>query len=239
MRLADLNDKFMVEDDEFLEKRKVFAKKLENKNQKNGIYDYIDHFALYAGKQTLGNKIATYEFLKQTIAIPGHVLEFGTWKGANLLFLAKTLDLLAPNSPKLVIGFDNFAGLPDPCAHDSIKSRKMVGMYEGDEAILRDAVDLFNYENYVHLVVGDATETIPNFATDNPEVMVSFAYIDFDLYEPVKKALSFLKERLFIGGFIVFDEAISSIWPGETVALLEFLEDCDCQCDQSPTGVGT
>jgi predicted O-methyltransferase YrrM len=122
-----------------------------------------------------------------------------------------------------VLGFDNFAGLPPPANEDGEFARSTVGKYKGDERILREAIHLFQLEEWVNLIVGDATGTIPEFEKAFPETLISLAYIDFDLYEPVKCALDFLSRRLAMGGIIVFDEAISRNWPGETLALLEHL----------------
>ncbi|MDF2178308.1 class I SAM-dependent methyltransferase [Aliiglaciecola sp. CAU 1673] len=220
MKLSELKDKFSRGDNEYLQRRKQFAEEIGEPR----LYERIDHFALYAGEQTLGNKLAVYEMLKETLSVPGHIAEFGTWKGANLMFMAKTLQLLSPNSTKMVLGFDNFSGLPSGDRKDGEHIKSLQGAYCGDEALLRKAISMFQYDDYVHLIVGDANQTIPQFANDNPEVLISLAYIDFDIYEPVKTALTFLEDRLAVGGIIAFDEAISAIWPGETVAMLEFLQ---------------
>ncbi len=211
--------KFSAGGNRFLENRAELAKAVGVPN----LYEFIDQFALYAGMQTLGNKLFTYELLKQTLDIPGHVMEFGCWKGANLMFMAKILALLQPHSIKRVIGFDNFSGLPEPTEVDGPFAKACVGRYCGDEALLSQAIQLFEFEGYVELVKGDALVTIPEFQRQRPEVLVSFAYIDFDLYEPVKVALTYLEEVLVVGGIVAFDEGIALSWPGETVALKEFL----------------
>ena len=99
------------------------------------------------------------------------------------------------------------------------------GKYKGDYFHLCELIKLFDYEDYVKLIAGDAIETIPIFRDQNPEMLVSFAYVDFDLYEPVMMALNFLENVISIGGLIVFDEAIDSRWPGETIAMKEFLSE--------------
>ena len=77
----------------------------------------------------------------------------------------------------------------------------------GDELNLRAAIDLFGMKSRIKLFVGDALETIPKFHKNNPESKCSFAYLDFDLYEPTKTALNHLNDSISIGGVIVFDEA--------------------------------
>ena len=205
--------------DDFLVARQEFADSLG----KPDLYQYIDHFGLYAGQQTISSKLFIYDLLKECLEVPGHVLEFGCWKGSNLLFLAKVLYSFQPNSPKRLFGFDNFSGLPAPTDSDGEVAALSQGMYKGDERVLRSALELFGLQEKVNLVVGDATQTIPRFRYDHPEIMVSFAFFDFDLYEPTKAALELIDDALVPGGIVVFDQAGTQDWPGETLALAEHL----------------
>lgn len=207
-------------EDSFLSKREKFAKFLGNED----LYEYIDQFSLYAGEHTIGNKLFTYELLKKTKKVPGHIAEFGCWKGSNLMFLAKIKYLLEPHSHKKIIGFDNFSGLPKSSKIDGKYASSQTGNYCGDETILKAAIELFNYEDTVELVIGDAIKTIPKYMESNKELILSFAYIDFDLYEPCKSALKMINDSLSVGGIIAFDEAITKEWPGETLAMKEFLK---------------
>lgn len=206
--------------DKFLEARLEFAKSLGAPD----LYDFIDHFSLFAGIYTLGSKIFTYEMLKNTVGIPGDVVEFGCWKGSNLMFLSKMLTLLEPNSPKKIVGFDNFSGLPSPVLEDGAFSISQIGKYKGNEEILRQAISLFDFQEKISLVVGDALKTIPKYKNENRHSVFSFCYLDFDLYEPTKVALDLIDESLSIGGVIVFDEALTSQWPGETIAMKEYIK---------------
>ncbi|NQV82480.1 MAG: class I SAM-dependent methyltransferase [Rhodospirillales bacterium] len=215
------SDKFSVENTAFLSRRDDFAAKVGAPD----LFSYMDQFGLYAGAQTIASRIAAYEALKQTLDVPGHIMEFGVWHGSNLLFMAKLLKLMRPNTAKQVIGFDNFAGLPDAHELDGAAAATSVGQYHGNEETLRAAIDLHGLEGWVHLVKGDANETIPAYEEAAPEAMVSLAWVDFDLYEPCKTALQFLGRRLSRGGMIVFDEAITAAWPGETIAMREFIEE--------------
>ena len=163
-----------------LKKRGAFAERAGFPN----LYEFIDHYPLYAGVQTMANKLWTYELLRETQGIPGDIAEFGCWKGSNLMFLAKMIGLLEPHSPKKVYGFDNFSGLPQGVEKDGAYATLKAGHYCGNETALREAIDLFELTDKVQLVVGDALETIPEFHGHNPQCILSFAYLDFDLYEP-------------------------------------------------------
>ena len=206
--------------DSFINNRKDFATSIGKKD----LYDYVDHFGLYAGLHTIGNKLWTYELFKKSVGVPGDIAEFGCWKGSNLLFLTKTLTLLEPNSYKNVYGFDNFSGLPAPSSEDGAYAKDQIGKYHGNEEVLKKAIDFFGFKEKVVLVKGDALETIPKFKQENKHIILSFAYLDFDLYDPTKVALNFIDECISVGGIIVFDEACTSIWPGETLAMKEFMK---------------
>ena len=215
------NVKFQKNDQLYLSRRQEFANNIGSPN----LFKYIDQFGLYAGEQTLASHLISYEWLKLTIDVPGHIIEFGTWHGRNLLLMAKLLRLMQPSTSKLVFGFDNFQGLPMPVLEDGDYAKETIGKYKGEEQILKEAIKLYELEDWVHLVIGDANETIPMFEQEFQETLVSLAWIDFDLYLPCKTALNFLLKRLSPGGIIVFDEAVSMNWPGETTALLEFIEE--------------
>ena len=138
------------------------------------------------------------------------------------MFIANVLQLLQPNTYKHIYGFDSFEGLQTFSSEDG-ESRGLLGKYKGNEELLRKVIDFFEMEEWVHLVKGNALETIPQFEKDFPYLMFSLAYIDFDLYEPCRVALEYVGRRIAPGGIIVFDEALTHFWPGEGKALIEFL----------------
>lgn len=212
--------KFQKSDQKFQNLRE----KISNTFVDHDFYEIVDQFPLFAGLHTIGNKLFTYELIKSTLDIPGHIVEFGCWKGSNLVYMAKLLELMAPHSSKKVFGFDNFTGLPKPTEVDGKFAEKSTGKYSGDKDKLLACIEAFELDGNVELIIGDATETIPNFVSQNKEFLVSFAYLDFDLYEGTAAALELLEDCLSIGGIIAFDEALDTRWPGETLALKEFLK---------------
>lgn len=205
--------------DHFLESRKHFSEELGRPD----LYEFIDQFSLYAGVHTIGNKLWTYDLFKKTIGVPGDIYEFGCWKGSNLMFLAKLNQLFEPSSPKRIYGFDNFSGLPEPTSVDGSYAQAQVGRYLGNKQLLERVIELFELEDRVELVVGDAVKTIPKFKSENSQALCSLAYLDFDLYEPISAALELLEDTISVGGLIVFDEAGTQEWPGETIAMKEYL----------------
>ena len=183
--------KFVEEDKEYLRQRKEFAIEVGFPD----LFEYIDQYGLYAGAQTIGSRLFAYEAIKRTINIPGHIVEFGVFKGSNLLYMAKVLRLLQPSTHKLVFGFDTFTGLPDSTEKDGMFAVEMAGEYLGNEELIRDAISLYELDTWCHLIVGNAVQTIKEFEEEKPEVLISLAWVDFDLYEPTVVALDFLSRR--------------------------------------------
>lgn len=224
--IQKFTDKFEDENFEYRRKRRALAEEL----QKPDFWDPIDNFGLLAGEQTIARAMAMFELVKLSAGTPGHIAEFGVWNGNNLLLVAKLLRLLQPNTYKHLYGFDSFVGLTDVTEKDTrdpsaASHGQYQGMYKGDRARLERMISFFGYEEWVHLVVGDARETIPAFADRHPNVMLSMAILDFDLYEPTKAALGFVHDRILPGGLVVFDEAMSQAWAGEGTAAVEFLRE--------------
>jgi len=67
-------------------------------------------------------------------------------------------------------------------------------------------------------------ETSTAYLNKNQHTLVSLLYLDFDLYEPTKKALEVFLPRMPQGSIIAFDELNCESFPGETLAMLEMLD---------------
>jgi hypothetical protein len=194
------HDKFTSEDKEYLNKRKKVAEDLG----KPEMYELIDHFPLYCGIMTLSKCLAISEIVRKILNLPGHIIEFGCHKGSNLMLISKLIQLFQPHQYKYVYGFESFEGLQTFSNKDDV-SEKLRGRYSGSKRIIEKMIDLYDMNDYVHIIEGDAIETIPKFEKDNPHLLFSLAYLDFDLYEPTIKALRFIKNRIVSGGLIAFD----------------------------------
>lgn len=212
--------KFKNEDNEYFEKRKLFA-------DKYGVKDFwhiADNWQLYSGHVNIGRTLAIYELLKQTIDLPGNIIELGVWNGANLMFMAKVIRLLKPNSLIELYGFDSFEGLQKFQEKDS-SAANFCDKYKGNEEILKEIIALYKFDDFVHLIKGDIEITLPEFLEKRHELMFSFIYFDTDLYNSTKKGIDLLLDRLLKGGIMVFDEYNVKEWPGETLAVKEAIGD--------------
>ena len=73
------------------------------------------------------------------------------------------------------------------------------------------------------LISGDAKVTVPSFIDENPHILVSMLYLDFDLYEPTLVSLKSFIPRMPKGSVLAFDELNTKNFPGETLALMEVI----------------
>ena len=76
----------------------------------------------------------------------------------------------------------------------------------------------------VELHVGMIEETLPRVLKDRPSASFSLVHCDADLYSPTTLILEQMHPRLSQGGAFIVDEWNIDYFPGETVAVREFLE---------------
>ena len=190
----------------------------------------LENFPKYVRRQHLKRFLAMYEIFKLVLPVKGSVIECGVYRGFSLMAWAKLSTILEPeNLTRRIYGFDTFEGFP--AVHEKDTSRiatpKQTGLsadsYDELQALIAeyDRDRFLGHLDKVHLIKGDATQTIPPFIADNPHLVVSLLFLDFDLYEPTKVAIEHFLPRMPKGAIIAFDELDNPIWPGETQALLD------------------
>lgn len=192
----------------------------------------LENFPIFVRRKSVTRFLALYEVFKQVLDVKGSIVECGVHAGFGLMSWAKFSAVLEPNNlTRRIYGFDTFEGFPS--VHE-----KDVGQFATPErgdlradahAELTELARIYDVDRFlghipkVHLVRGDATQTIPKFIEENKHLVVSLLYLDFDLYEPTKVALEHFVPRMPKGSIIAFDELDNPIWPGETLALLDTL----------------
>jgi hypothetical protein len=136
---------------------------------------------------------------------PGLGLEFGVWRGASLVHMARR----CPS--RQFYGFDSFEGLPADGRPD----------WQLDFAVAHPPTLPGN----CRLVTGWFADTIPVFLHDQP-APIAFVAIDCDVYSSARTVLFGLGDRLRPGTVLYFDELINYdtfLW-NEMLALFEFLD---------------
>ena len=194
----------------------------------------IENFPKYVRRQNITRFLALYEIFKLALPVKGSIVECGVNHGFGTMTWAKLSAILEPvNLTRRIYGFDTFEGFPNLSAQDraAASAHVKVGDLYADShdeilelASINDSTRFLGHVPKVKLIKGDATLTIPTFLRENPHVLVSLLYLDFDLYEPTKAALEHFLPRMPKGAIVAFDELDNPLWPGETAAMLEFLD---------------
>ena len=211
--------KFSKTDKRYIEQRKALSQKYGARE----LWSVADHWPLYAGVGNLSRFMAISDLLRSTLNIPGHVAEFGSWRGANLLFMTKLLQIYDALGSKTVHCFDSFEGLTTFVAEDGAAGNTK-GAYKGSLEELNDMIELCELENSIEIHKGLIQETLPPLLETRPGLAFAFVYCDTDLYEPSKLILDRLDPHLSKGGVFVFDQWNYDAWPGESLAVREFME---------------
>lgn len=146
--------------------------------------------------------------LQETKQLPGDVCEFGVAQGFTSALIA---DTIKPSNKNLWL-FDSFQGLPAPTEKDILKddifNLKDIRAYQGTmkhgiESVSGNLKNTQFPESRVFIVDGFIEDTIKNRALPKS---ISFAYVDFDFYNPIKVALEFLDQVVQPSGIIMVDD---------------------------------
>lgn len=147
---------------------------------------------------------------------PGHIVEFGAYKGGNALFMAALCRELHPEMK--VYAFDTFEGMPvtDP-ARDAHRAGdfKDAG-YDG----LVDVIRKEGLDN-IELVRGLFEETAETTMERIGPVRLN--HVDCDIYSAVKYSYEVSRQHMVEGGYWAFDDSLYSSCIGAMEAVEESL----------------
>ena len=206
--------------------------------------ELLTNLGLFINRQSLSRVIFMNELYQKIINVNGVVMEFGVRWGQNLSLFSNFRGMYEPyNYTRKIIGFDTFSGFPSVHKNDGTKDFIQKGAYgvsENYENYLDDILAYHEQESPIshkkkyELIKGDATKTIKEYLTNNPQTIISFAYFDFDIYEPTKVCLEAILPHLTKGSIIAFDELNDPNFPGETIAFKEVLGLNNYEIKRSP-----
>jgi hypothetical protein len=193
--------------------------------------EILTNLGLYIRSTILAKILYLNELYQKIINIPGVIIEFGTWWGANLALFEAFRSVYEPyNWTRKVIGFDTFQGYPSISSKDGNSPYSVVGSYTTSKnykeylSALLDAHEEDNVMSHLkkyEIVKGDVVKTIGKYLNENSQIIIAMAYFDLQLYEPTKKCLEAIQPYLVHGSVIAMDELNCKDFPGETVAFRE------------------
>jgi hypothetical protein len=207
------------------------------------VIDKLDAFPRFTTKRSIARFLAKTELFKRVINVNGSIVECGVFNGAGLFTWAHMSNIYEPaNHSRKIIGFDTFEGFP------SIDDRDNTGVLKSKEGDLRGSTldqlqisvkksnaerHLSHIEN-IFLVQGDFMNTAEAYLDQNRHLLISLLYLDFDLFEPTKRALELFLPRMPKGAIVAFDELNCDSFPGETLAFLDSIDIRAARLERSP-----
>jgi len=190
--------------------------------------EILSNLGLFINRQTLSRMLFMHNLYKKIINVHGVVIEFGVRWGQNLVLFENFRGMYEPfNFNRKIVGFDTFEGFPEVSDKDKQLKKGAYGVSKDYEEYLKKVLEYHESESPIshikkhELVKGDASLTLKEYLTKNPETIIALAYFDFDIYKPTRDCLELIKNHLTKGSVIGFDELNVHEFPGETLALNE------------------
>lgn len=158
----------------------------------------------------IGIKLSTIILLMElTKDLEGEVWECGVYQGQ----ISRWLGFMISVKPRVLRLFDTFEGRGEKTEEDTGTS---------DFRFLETSV-----ERVKKIVPWDFVNfhkgLIPGTFVGMEESVISFVYLDLDLYQPTVDCLRFILPRLVVGGVILLDDFNTEQWPGISKAIVEVL----------------
>jgi hypothetical protein len=163
--------------------------------------------------------LTIYELYRKILAIPGHIVELGVYRGKTTLLFAYLIQLFnEQHRHRHIYAFDTFEGYlsgdlePDPGMVEA-------GAYQDTSLeFVQELVNEAKADRFVHLVKGEIANTLPGFLEEHIDFKVALLYNDTNLYNPTKISLELLLPRMQSGGIVYLDSYNNPKQRGETRA---------------------
>ncbi|MEH6537316.1 MAG: TylF/MycF/NovP-related O-methyltransferase [Psychroserpens sp.] len=148
--------------------------------------------------------------LYQTRNIEGDICEFGVAQGKTSQLIANEMK----DGTKKLHLFDSFQGLPEPTEKDILKDdifnlgsmKAYAGTISISESLVRNGLEKIQYSENRFVIHKSFIEELIKRKLELFPTAVSFAYIDFDFYEPTQIALDFLHGVTKKGAILMVDD---------------------------------
>lgn len=161
--------------------------------------------------------------------VAGDVCEFGVAQGETSALIAN--EIVRMGNGKTLHLFDSFEGLPKPTEKDELKDdvfglgsmEAYTGTMSCGEEMVRARLAAISFPEERHVIHKGFVEPVLAAGGQDLPRQVSFAYLDFDFYEPIKVTLEYLHAIMPRGAVVVVDD-YDFFSTGAKTAVDEFVE---------------
>jgi hypothetical protein len=206
----------------------------------------LQNLGLFLTRASLARILFMHDLYLKIINVPGCIMEFGCQFGQNLALFTTFRTIYEPqNVGRRVIGFDTFEGYTVPSPQDGalmadVVSRHIGATGENYETVLDRILACHNalgpraHVRKHEVIKGDATATLSAYLERNPETLIALAYFDIGLYEPTRKCLELIRNRVTKGSIVGFDHLAMNDLPGDSLAVMDVFGYRNCAFLRDP-----
>jgi hypothetical protein len=144
-----------------------------------------------------------------------------------------------------IVGFDTFAGYNASSPQDGTiiadaAARGVGAIAKAYELTLDRILSCHNalgpraHIKKHEVVKGDVSETLPDYLERHPEALIALAYFDLGVYEPTRRCLELIRDRMAKGSIIGLDHLAQHEVPGDSIAVREILGYRNCRFVRDP-----
>jgi O-methyltransferase len=144
-----------------------------------------------------------------TDAVPGDLIEAGSWRGGSSLLMRATLDTLGASEREVWVA-DSFQGFPAPEPEPGGYAGSLEPFFAAFDYLaapleqVRDSFARLGYREGVRFLPGFFEQTLPELAADQRRW--SIIRLDCDTYDVTLLALRCLYPDLSRGGYVIIDD---------------------------------
>jgi predicted O-methyltransferase YrrM len=146
----------------------------------------------------------------------GHIIEFGSFRGGNVLFMAYVAAQLYPGVK--VYALDTFDGMPETDA--SLDLHRAGDFTDTDLEGFRSCINELGLDN-IEIRQGLFEDTAKQALEEAGQI--ALAHIDCDIHSAVAYSYDAVRDYMVEGGYYVFDDATSATCIGATEVIEDLL----------------
>lgn len=174
--------------------------------------EFFRDLFLYTHSGVLARSLAIRDLYIAVHGTPGLFLDFGTWKGANIVLLENFRAIYDPfDVQRKMIGFDTFTGYEGFAKGESKNSSIQNSSYSLSEGYAFDLQTLIRSHERANgkkqpiheIIVGNAVEKLRQ-VLKNEDLPVALAIFDMNAFKPTFETLQQILPKLNKGSFISF-----------------------------------
>ena len=182
---------------------------------------------LFVRGSLLARFLAIDHIYRKIVALPGIVIDLGTWRGQTAVLCENLRAIHEPlNFYRRIVCFDTFEGYSGFSERDRPTALHQDGTYDvGGNSYaeyLRQLLVLHEKSNAMghncgkHKVIeGDCRATLPEFFAEHGHETVALAFFDLNSYDPTRQAFEAVWQRLVPGGIVAFWQLTRANVPAE------------------------